>query len=634
MKKLQAIHWQRSMWITLVIICLMVSGSFIGARQVDRMEEEKSFETLHEETRRLGQSLEAQVQTDRRQFQLMAFIASGYDDLSSPQLWQVLDQYTSDGFISRLEFLLPDDTLLTGPGSIVNVSGSLSFKEEMEAGAHITNREADLSKEGAYVLRHYVPVYDDGEISAMLCGVIELGELPEEIPVQAYGGEAAMYIVEGESGNFIMDTWHETVGNIWDLGERPMAEGYDHEQLKQGLIDGKTGYVVFVSQTVGQYLYFYYEPVNINDWRVALSVPEDVVFADAYATRRIMNLFLIFEVGCFVVYFAWMIYYVVRETGKKQRQLEALNDIYQIEKLLFNAHEKQENITAALESLAHASGAHTAGLWFQKPRQGDVSFIWDSDGRDALRGHEDSMYFLMKYFQNGSDFFESYRRDELQTFLRWDGGIKNFAAVPLERLDGSICGILFAYNISVRHVSQALLKSVSFSFSMLLRNMKSYDAIRERGERDALSGLNNRNRYEADLSGYPARCKVSLACIYMDLNGLHEMNNTQGHEAGDRMIRSVADKLRSWFSEDCTYRIGGDEFVVFAADVPEEEVANRIRAVQEALEQEDIHVSSGLAWQEQVDDINVLIKDAEHKMYEAKRKFYENEKYDRRRQRR
>ena len=78
----------------------------------------------------------------------MAFIASGYDDLSSPQLWQVLDQYTSDGFISRLEFLLPDDTLLTGPGSIVNVSGSLSFKEEMEAGAHITNREADLSKEG------------------------------------------------------------------------------------------------------------------------------------------------------------------------------------------------------------------------------------------------------------------------------------------------------------------------------------------------------------------------------------------------------------------------------------------------------------------------------------------------------
>ena len=44
-----------------------------------------------------------------------------------------------------------------------------------------------------------------------------------------------MYIVEGESGNFIMDTWHETVGNIWDLGERPMAEGYDHEQLKQGL---------------------------------------------------------------------------------------------------------------------------------------------------------------------------------------------------------------------------------------------------------------------------------------------------------------------------------------------------------------------------------------------------------------
>ena len=127
-----------------------------------------------------------------------------------------------------------------------------------------------------------------------------------------------------------------------------MAPGYDHEQLKQGLIDGKTGYVVFVSRTVGEYLYFYYEPVGINNWRVALSVPESEVFADAQAAREIMNLFLIFEAVCFILYFLWMFRYVRRETNEKQRQLDTINYLYEVEKLLFNAHEKRENLFQAL----------------------------------------------------------------------------------------------------------------------------------------------------------------------------------------------------------------------------------------------------------------------------------------------
>ena len=43
-----------------------------------------------------------------------------------------------------------------------------------------------------------------------------------------------------------------------------MAPGYDHEHLKQGLIDGESAYVVFVSQTTGEYLYFYYTPLSVN----------------------------------------------------------------------------------------------------------------------------------------------------------------------------------------------------------------------------------------------------------------------------------------------------------------------------------------------------------------------------------
>ena len=128
-------------------------------------------------------------------------------------------------------------------------------------------------------MRHYVPVIRDGETVAMISGVVELADLPNTIGMEPYEGQAALYLIEGETGDFLMDTWHgETGGNIWALGERKMAPGYDHETLKEGLTEGRTAYVVFDSQTTGEQLYFYYQPVGVNDWRIALSVPESVVF--------------------------------------------------------------------------------------------------------------------------------------------------------------------------------------------------------------------------------------------------------------------------------------------------------------------------------------------------------------------
>ena len=54
-------------------------------------------------------------------------------------------------------------------------------------------------------------------------------------------------------------------------------------------------------------------------------------------------------------------------------------------------------------------------------------------------------------------------------------------------------------------------------------------------------------------------------CVYIDANGLHELNNERGHEAGDLMLRFVAESLMEQFPKGSLCRVGGDEFVVFPA---------------------------------------------------------------------
>ena len=48
-------------------------------------------------------------------------------------------------------------------------------------------------------------------------------------------------------------------------------------------------------------------------------------------------------------------------------------------------------------------------------------------------------------------------------------------------------------------------------------------------------------------------CSSTLSCVYLDVNGLHELNNTRGHAAGDEMLKTVAAKVRDIFGEEYSY---------------------------------------------------------------------------------
>ena len=60
---------------------------------------------------------------------------------------------------------------------------------------------------------------------------------------------------------------------------------------------------------------------------------------------------------------------------------------------------------------------------------------------------------------------------------------------------------------------------------------------------DLLTGLRNRNAFEREVTTYSGRCEHSLHCVYLDANGLHELNNAQGHASGDAMLKFIATSM-------------------------------------------------------------------------------------------
>ena len=631
-KRRDEIRWGHSLAMTGILIVLILAASFGAMRYINQMEEDRCFERLYEEANALAGDIEMYAGNDEEQLELLAGVIARYDDFSSPELWSILDSYTNIGMMSRVELLLPGDLVLTRGGTPIDAGGQLSFEEEAAKGAHITDRETDVLDEDTYVVRHYVPIEQNGQITAMLCGVILFSELPEEVRLNPYSGRGALYVIDGNTGDFLIDTWHPgETGNIWALGGREMAPGYNDDQLRQGVASGDSNYVVFVSRTVGEYLYFYYAPMGINDWRIAVSVPESVVFESANVIARLLNVLIAFELVCFILYFLWMLRDVRRVTSEKQRQLDAIQHINDIEQLLFNAHEKRENVCAAIERLGDILSAEGIGFWTLGMGPENRRYFWETGkAAEECQVEGEQAGSLLEFFSDGGELYEAHETSEIRALFPSGelSGSGRMTAVPVKDIDGRICGILAVCNTKNDSTQTALLKAMTFSFGMFVNNLKNRTVLQEQGDRDALTGLHNRNRYERDLPEIQERHRDALTCVYIDVNGLRETNNIKGHDQGDQMLRTVADEIQTHFDTEYMYRIGGDEFILFLPGASEAEITARSESLSRALLREDYHISVGIQCETDVSSLARLIKRAEQKMYAEKKKYYEQ--HDRR----
>lgn len=156
--------------------------------------------------------------------------------------------------------------------------------------------------------------------------------------------------------------------------------------------------------------------------------------------------------------------------------------------------------------------------------------------------------------------------------------------------------------------------------------------IRYLSQTDLLTGVRNRNTFEQMSAQYPGRCAQSLTLAYVDVNGLHNLNDTRGHKTGDVMLQTVARALADCFGEEDVYRLGGDEFIAFRPDAPEGEVALDLARAAEALSAQGYDISVGVATAEKDGaDVEQLMIEAEQNMYLDKQRYYRQPGHERRR---
>ena len=207
-----------------------------------------------------------------------------------------------------------------------------------------------------------------------------------------------------------------------------------------------------------------------------------------------------------------------------------------------------------------------------------------------------------------------------------DAGIKNMIISPLRRQE-SVFGYMYVVNFNVTKVAQTCeyVELMSFFLSSEISNNMLMDKLNRISKIDALTGLNNRRAMIQKITDINADMKHSgYGIISLDLNGLKYVNDNIGHDAGDVLLIKAGEFLKQFFRASDIYRMGGDEFVVIATGMERamfEERANRMH--NHMIGNTEVNFAIGVFWCDGTVDTNSAFRQADTKMYEDKRAYYE-----------
>ena len=205
--------------------------------------------------------------------------------------------------------------------------------------------------------------------------------------------------------------------------------------------------------------------------------------------------------------------------------------------------------------------------------------------------------------------------------------VKSIVLYPLRSSD-EILGYIWAldFDISRTVKIKETLELTSFFISAHIANHQLIRRMEIMSSIDLLTGVFNRNAMNNRIDAIYAHedgTPQKVGIIFADLNGLKRVNDNDGHFAGDILLKNAAIILQKEFEGCEVYRAGGDEFMIIAPDMDDNEFDECVRSLRKRTAEPDGGVCFAIGtYIDDASNIKQAMSIADARMYEDKESFY------------
>lgn len=264
----------------------------------------------------------------------------------------------------------------------------------------------------------------------------------------------------------------------------------------------------------------------------------------------------------------------------------------------------REGVTEEKENLQDLP-AEFCSKWYQDFAEGKITIIKDLEEirdtdplqYDTLKVQHVSSFITVPLFEDGIPF-----------------GFYGVDNPPKDMLD---------YTVN-------LLQMMGYFVLALLRQRNLQQDLLQLSYNDELTRMGNRRFFMDTLEKLTE--EESVGFVYCDVTGLKRINDTEGHQAGDKLLLQVASVLKEVYPQEQMFRLGGDEFVVvfcssdyemFAPQIVQVMFQHKLDQLKQLTKERQITLAIGAAWKKKPGtQLMSLLAEAERLMYEDKAEFY------------
>ena len=203
-------------------------------------------------------------------------------------------------------------------------------------------------------------------------------------------------------------------------------------------------------------------------------------------------------------------------------------------------------------------------------------------------------------------------------------GIQKLVLFPLFSR-GHFLGYIWALNFKdedTPHIKDTL-ELTTYFIASEIASQQFIEQLRTVSKMDQLTGVMNRNAMNERIASLTETS--GMAVIFADMNGLKQVNDCQGHEEGDQLLKNAAMILQSTFTGAEIYRAGGDEFMILMSGTNSTDVEGKIREIKTKAQMfENVSFSVGYSLLDEEKEIRNALSKADQRMYGDKQRYYEN----------
>lgn len=623
---------------TLVVMVLILALNVATYNISLRQEEEECFNRLENASETMVQSIKNRVNDDLNYLRLIGKDFSNEDHLPTYEEYKDrLSTFEDVSLFERVDLLMKNNTLYTMHDEVQQIYTN-EFLELNSAAEYMDLVHTDTLTNKRSV-NYYVPILQNETVVAYLVGVLQCDTLDDQFYTKILNGKTRNLIIDTTDGQVVMDNQDMNIDNIASDTDFKLLSPKKNV-LKQ-IHSLESGVVAFEKN--GEKKYLVYKPVGVCNWELLVTVNEEDAFANVLTLKNNYMIMVICEILILLLYCGFYIT-KVRRISKKSNELNedlnVSNTLIQCVRKLSNDLYKESTIDEILQIICEFYQAERCyvldldmdnkkvnGIFEYGKRHDDIHI--ENMVRLCL-GHTD---LINQFFENQKSYYIEdvtheipYTSPIYASFMQQK--IHSIIVVPF--MDHKqIKGVFAVDNPKQNYYQKDFLESLCFFIKTAMEREKEKTKLKNLSYVDSLTYAQNRNHFNEYIEQNRNKELHSLGVIYLDLNGLKEINDKMGHIAGDTLIISASYALQEIFLDN-SYRVGGDEFVVIEQDVSELLFFDQYAKLLKRMKELEIRVATGCVWKETCSNLSETLQEADQKMYEDKKRYYSLVENDRR----